>query len=98
MENNVLKIRLINTRGFKLEEATHDKYWGTGVPVYSREFRNPKYPGKNIMGHMLEEIREEFSPSVPPSLAPPVAQQSQEVQNHGQLAASPDKSLHLEVL
>lgn len=56
VENNELKIRLINTAGFKLEEASVDRYWGTGIPVYSRKFRKARYPGKNIMGSILEEI------------------------------------------
>lgn len=59
-DNQDLKEKLINTRGFKLEEATFDQYWGTGVPVYSKEFKKTNYPGKNIMGKILEEIREEL--------------------------------------
>lgn len=50
----------MNTKGFKLEEATFDRYWGTGIPVYSREFKKSNYPGKNLMGKILEETRDEF--------------------------------------
>lgn len=62
VENNDLKMRLLNTAGFKLEEASVDRYWGTGIPVYSREFRKSRYPGKNVMGLILEEIRDKFLP------------------------------------
>lgn len=62
IENNDLKIRLMNTRGYKLEEACFDRFWGTGIPVYSKEFKRPRYPGKNHMGHILEDIRDEFLP------------------------------------
>lgn len=60
VENNDLKLKLLGTVGFTLEESTFNRYWGTGVPVYSREFRKGKHTGKNIMGRMLEEIRDEF--------------------------------------
>lgn len=62
IENNTLKIKLLATAGYTLEEATFDRYWGTGVPVYSKEFRKGKHTGKNIMGRLLEEIRDEFLP------------------------------------
>lgn len=62
IENNELKMRLVNTAGYKLEEASVDRYWGTGIPVYSRDFRKTRYPGKNVMGTILEEIRDEFLP------------------------------------
>lgn len=58
-ENEELKAKLLNTAGFKLEEASRDRFWGTGVPVYSREFKKPTYSGKNVMGVILEEIRDE---------------------------------------
>lgn len=60
VENNNLKIKLLNTKGFTLEEATFDQYWGTGIPVYSKDFKAGRYSGKNIMGRILEEIRDEF--------------------------------------
>lgn len=60
VENNGLKLKLLETVGYTLEESTFDRYWGTGVPVYSREFKRGKHTGKNIMGRMLEEIRDEF--------------------------------------
>lgn len=62
IENNDLKIRLLNSAGFKLEEASVDRYWGTGIPVYSHDFRKTKYPGKNVMGTIPEEIRDKFLP------------------------------------
>lgn len=64
-ENEELKAQLLNTAGFKLEEASTDRYWGTGIPVYSREFKKATYPGKNVMGKILEEIRDE---ALPPAL------------------------------
>lgn len=45
--------------GYKLEEATYDRFWGTGIPVYSHDLKKAKHTGKNIMGAILEEIREE---------------------------------------
>lgn len=79
VENNRLKLKLLETSGFTLEESTFDRYWGTGIPVYSREFKRGRYTGKNIMGRMLEEIRDEFLPkrnsnfphtSTPPASSP----------------------------
>lgn len=70
VENNALKIRLMNTKGYKLEEASFDRFWGTGIPVYSREFKRPNYQGKNHMGHILEDIRDEFLPSSAKSATP----------------------------
>lgn len=60
VENNDLKLKLLGTAGYTLEEATFDKYWGTGVPVYSKEFKRGRHTGKNIMGRLLEEIRDDF--------------------------------------
>lgn len=62
VENNNLKLKLLNTTGYTLEEASFDRYWGTGVPVYSRDFVKGVHTGKNIMGRLLEEIRDDFIP------------------------------------
>lgn len=88
VENNGLKLKLLETAGFTLEESTFDRYWGTGIPVYSRDFKKGRHSGKNIMGRMLEEIRDEFlskqqgsttttptakTPTQPPDKTPDVA-------------------------
>lgn len=62
IENNELKLKLLSTKGFKLQEATVDKYWGIGVPVYSKSFKYGNFTGLNTMGTILEEIRNEFLP------------------------------------
>lgn len=62
LENNNLKIKLLNTTGYTLEESSFDRFWGTGVPVYSKDFTKGTHTGKNIMGRLLEEIRDDFLP------------------------------------
>lgn len=71
-ENSNLKKKLLETNNMRLEEATFDKFWGTGIPVFASEFKQGNYQGKNLMGKILEEIRNECRPrnqSVPPSPA-----------------------------
>lgn len=61
-EDVKLRARLLETNEMKLEEATFDKFWGTGIPVFARELKSGRYSGKNTMGKILEEIREELRP------------------------------------
>lgn len=61
-ENQQLRSKLLETKNMKLEEATFNKFWGTGIPVFGKEFKRGNYPGKNTMGKILEEIREELRP------------------------------------
>ena len=48
---------LLATGERSLYEGTGDKYWGCGIPISKAHLISHKNPGKNILGHMLEEVR-----------------------------------------
>jgi ribA/ribD-fused uncharacterized protein len=64
---------LLETNGKIIAEASpHDKYWGTGLNIKETESRmNGKFPGRNELGNIYMELREEFkaSPTESPSSA-----------------------------
>ena len=46
----------------RLIQGTGDRRWGCGIPISKHRLITLKYPGKNILGHLLEEVREEICP------------------------------------
>ena len=54
---------LLNITGTRrLIQGTGDRRWGCGIPISKHWLITLKYPGKNILGHLLEEVREEIRP------------------------------------
>ena len=51
---------LLKTEGKRLIEATNDMYWASGLPPYLSTTTKPEcFPGKNWLGRILEDIRDE---------------------------------------
>ena len=52
---------LIDSGSSPLYEATSDKYWGCGVDLkFAKTTKPTAYPGENVLGLMLEKIRDDF--------------------------------------
>lgn len=63
-QNPVLKEKLINTGKYSLLECTMDTYWSTGQILDSPNWnKSYNYKGLNRLGHLLEEIRNQYSPA-----------------------------------
>ena len=57
---------LKETAGFILAEATSDQIWGTGLPPDLTKVTKPEYwPGKNILGALLMEVKSEIHSDTP---------------------------------
>ena len=48
---------LLATGERDLFEGTGDKKWGCGIPISKAQMISQKNPGRNLLGHMLEEVR-----------------------------------------
>lgn len=60
LQNKDLRRKLSETGTVELMECTTNPFWGTGWRLDSYEWqKSMKYPGKNRLGKMLEEIRDE---------------------------------------
>ena len=55
--NKFCKKFLLETGERALFEGTGDKTWGCGLPISKAEQISFKNPGRNILGHLLEEVR-----------------------------------------
>lgn len=57
-----LRKKLADTAGKPIAEANpRDKYWGVGTSSDTSKAKDPsKWPGKNVLGKILEEIRSEL--------------------------------------
>ena len=55
--NAECKQALLATGNRALFEGTGDKKWGCGLPISKADLITFKNPGKDLMGHLLEEIR-----------------------------------------
>ena len=57
-----LKTKLVETGVRPIGEASaRDKYWGIGTSADTSKANDPtKWPGKNVLGKMLSELRSEF--------------------------------------
>lgn len=60
-QNPKLKAKLLGTSGSSLLECTNSRFWGTGRFLDDEGWKGPgKFPGKNVLGKILEEIRDSF--------------------------------------
>jgi ribA/ribD-fused uncharacterized protein len=60
-QNPYLGELLKSTDGYGLVECNpHDHFWGAGVSANNPKIVNRGWPGKNVMGKLLEELREEL--------------------------------------
>ena len=60
-QNEKIKASLIETRDMVLCEGTGDRYWGCGIPISkSSQIDSTKLPGKNKLGKILMEVRNEL--------------------------------------
>ena len=55
--NKVCAKGLLATGDRALIEGTGDKKWGCGYPISKVNLISFKNPGRNLLGHLLEEIR-----------------------------------------
>ena len=55
--NSFCKKFLIETGDRALFEGTGDRTWGCGLPISKADQISFKNPGKNLLGHVLEEVR-----------------------------------------
>ena len=55
---------LLNTENLTLAEASpNDKFWGIGVSLSDKKIAKGNWPGKNVLGKLLMEVREELPKS-----------------------------------
>lgn len=76
-QNSFLKSVLINTGHKSLHEATGDRKWATGSDLLSNATKNKTWPGNDLLGSILAEVRTSLltasphptpsSPSPPPT-------------------------------
>ena len=57
-QNRDLYFKLLNTRPHALLECTLDDYWGTGCRLGSVAAVEGCWPGQNMLGKLLVEVRE----------------------------------------
>lgn len=61
MQNENLKLYLLNTKEKILCEASpKDNYWGIGIGLQEKDLLDKKKWGKNVLGKILMELREEL--------------------------------------
>ena len=58
-QNEALIAELVQLHGDFIE-ATADRYWGTGVSLYSSDLTQGNWTGQNHLGKILTEIRDSF--------------------------------------
>lgn len=64
-QNPELKAKLLGTSGTPLLECTNNRFWGTGWFLDDLQWNETNiYPGKNVLGKLLEEIRESLDVDV----------------------------------
>lgn len=62
MQNRDLKRKLCETKDSHLMECSTNMFWGTGWKLDSPKWtKSHRYPGKNILGMLLMEVRESIS-------------------------------------
>lgn len=57
-QNPALAIKLAGTGDKVLNEATHNSYFGIGVPLHDRQILDKSYSGQNILGKILMKKRD----------------------------------------
>lgn len=60
-QNPSLADQLIDTQNKQLHEATSDPKWGIGAELASRALANTTWTGQDVLGNLLEQVREELS-------------------------------------
>ena len=56
-QNPRLADKLVKTGNMGLNEATHNSFFGIGVPLHAREIKEKSYRGDNKLGLILSEKR-----------------------------------------
>lgn len=79
-QNEYLKHKLIRTGNKQFHEATHDMKWGTGAELASRALLTGVWTGQDLLGQIIENIREELKTNAnelpgPSQTQSPVTQQ-----------------------
>lgn len=65
IQNPELKAKLLGTTGTRLLECTNNRFWGTGWFLDEPQWEETNiYPGKNVLGKLLEEVRESLDDNV----------------------------------
>ena len=59
-QNPHLKKILMDTGNKTILECTPDMKWGAAISLDSKVFGTGKYPGQNVTGHSLQELRVEY--------------------------------------
>ena len=55
------RLALLNSVGKQIVESTQDLFWASGLPPrYSASTKSEYYPGKNKLGHTLEQLRNDL--------------------------------------
>jgi ribA/ribD-fused uncharacterized protein len=58
-QNENLKQFLLQTEDRLIGEASKDRFWGTGEPLYSENVLNTTHwHGENHLGHLLMQLRD----------------------------------------
>ena len=60
-QNKELACKLMETGVLSLNEATHNEHFGIGVAINSRAIKDKSYKGKNKLGKILMNIRDELN-------------------------------------
>ena len=55
---------MLKTGDLVLNEATHNTYFGIGVPLHSRQILEKSYTGTNKLGSLLVKKRESLKASI----------------------------------
>ena len=60
-QNEVLKLKLLNTTGLLVEASPYDTIWGIGLSESDPDAKNSnKWRGKNWLGEILTKLREDL--------------------------------------
>ena len=63
-QNRVLVDKLLETGDKRLNEATHNDYYGIGVPLHARQIKDKGYKGTNKLGLILMAKRDSIRSSI----------------------------------
>ena len=61
IENPEIKAKLIGTGNRKLHEATRSESFGIGAGLFSKQARDGRWHGKDILGQIWEKIRDDLA-------------------------------------
>ena len=94
-QNPQLKKILLETGTRTILECTPDMKWGAAISLDSKLFGTGRYPGQNVTGHSLQELRVEYRDMEQPTevtpppqqIPPPTGNQTQSTETRVQPAA-----------